>query len=541
MPSFRRKRSVTLPDYSPGNALRLADYTPRAPAAASDPATGYGFTNWGEPSKPLTSRQQTQVIGGVGTQFFAGVINDNQIGEDEPEEWKGDRRWRTIRRMSHDGQATAVTNVCLLPLLQATYAINPASDSDEDVALAQQLSNNLLHGLRRGWHYHLREFYAGRLRFGHSLKEKVWTIVDGSVELRKLAVRPPETVYRWFPDDDDELNRIMQRVWLQNENGVSGTWKFPVIPAEKLLLSTRNQEGNDFRGTSLYRSMWTHYDIKHKLYIIDGIAAERNGMGIPSLNEPEGGPRQASDRLLAAQALSAFRVGETAYMLTPHGYTFALQGVSGNVRNIMPSIEHHDLMMSRSALAQFLNIDSSGVLQLARDSTSFFLQSEQAESDEGVEAHNDLIREWCDLNYDGLEAYPTLAVTGIQNRDLDALLKGISGLFTSGALTRNVETENAIRDYLDFPALPADASPAGGGAVSVDPDQQGGEATAPGDAGTQVMDIGSIGDTQGLARKPPFQSGRLGERAIHLSGPPLPRKAFTVYMSGAYREPVEVA
>lgn len=531
MPPRQRTHPPRL-EYNPP-PLRLAtNYAPRAPESGNDPTMGYGFRGWNEQSKPLTAAQKTQVMGGVGTQFFAGIIAEHQYGEEEPEEWRNDRRWKTIDRMAHDGQVSAVTNVCVLPLLQATYSLNPGSDAQEDVDLAQAVADNLLHGLQGGWYFFLRKFFRNRFRYGHYLGEKVWTVnPDGSVLLRKIAERPPQTIYRWFPNDDDELDRIMQRVWIQDADGVRGQWKYPIIAAEKLLRSTRNQEANDFRGVSLYRAMWQHYDIKHKLYIIDGIAAERNGMGVPDMEEP---PivRQQSDRDLAAQALEAFRVGETAYMLRPNGYKFTLTGVSGAVRDIMPSIQHHDLLMARSALAHFINLDAYGQILISEESQSLFLMSEEAESNESADDLNLLIREWVDYNYENVERYPTVAITAISGtRDLDALLKGIGNLMTAGVLTYNVDTENAIRDDLDLPALPADASPSGGGAASVDPDSQGQAAQTP---GTPTPATPGTTAPQALSFTPAFSSGRLGERAIHLSGTPLRTRRHTTYLSGAY-------
>jgi hypothetical protein len=324
----------------------------------------------------------------------------------------------------------------------------------------------------------------------------------------------------------------MQKVWILNEGGVNGRWMFPNITAEKLIISTRNQDANDYRGISLYYPMWTHWDYKHKFYFIDGVAAERNGMGVPVLEEP---PivRQQSDRDLAALALENFRVGETAYMDLPNGYKLTLQGVSGAVRDVWPSIQHHDLLMARSALAHFINLDSYGQVLISEESQSLFLMAEEAEANEFIEVMNELIIEWCDYNYESIDRYPTLSIAAISGtRDLDNILKGVANLMTAGGLTYNVETENALRDDLGLPALPAEATPAGGGAISVDPDSQSKPILAPGEADPGAVRPGAA--QQDTTQKLAFAAGASGARAIHLSGRPLREKRLTMHMSGSY-------
>lgn len=538
MPPRRRRVSLRPgplpPDYVPG--LRLAaDIANRPPGiASSDPTSGYGWSGWNRPAEPLTAAQKTQTFGAVGTQIFAGRFADTQFGLTEPEEWRGDNRWRTIARMRRDGQATAIKSVCVLPLLQASFNINPGSESDADVAVAQDVADNFLHGMTGGWPFFARKFFTNRFENGHYLGEKCWTSTPDGVRLRKIAERPAPTIYRWFPDDDDELNRVMQKVWIENPNGVNGQWKFPMIPREKLLLSTRNQQANDYRGISLYYHMWEHWDYKHKLYLIDGIAAERNGMGVPTLEEPPG-VRQQSDRDQAEVALENFRVGESANLQLPNGYKFTLTGVSGAVRDIMPSIQHHDLLMARSALAHFINLDAYGQVLISEAAQSLFLMAEEAEAAQAVDDINQLIREWVDYNYEGVERYPTLAITALSGaRDLDAVLRGVAQLFEVGGLTNNVETENALRDDLDLPALPAEATVAGGGAPSVDPDSQGAAVHTPGEAAPARPQTPGTTAKQALSQKPAFAAGDLGPRMIHLSGPRLAERRFTVRMSGAY-------
>lgn len=443
---------------------------------------------YGEASKPLSKAETYSTFGAVGTVFFAGIpAQEEYVPELDGERavWTYDRMWKS------DGQIAATVNVCLLPLLQATYSFQPADGDDDEeeaqnVTIAQFVTDNLLYGMQITWHDFLRQLFLGRFLFGHSVFEKCWTIDDdGMTRLRKLAPRLQKTLYRWFPNDDDELDRIMQRVWVQDENGITGKYEYPTIPAQKLLVSTRNRLGNNFLGISLLRHAYLHWYYKQALYKIDGIACERNGLGVPVVNEPEGVVVQKADRDAAAQMAMAFHAHEKMYVELPSGWKFSLAGVSGSVRDVQPSIQHHDLLIARSILAQFINVDSGGTLIAARDASSFFLQALEAELRDIADDLNAVIRELVNYNWPGITRYPTLQVKDLDQRDVESYLRGLAALFSAKALTLNAETENAIREQIDLPDLPQPATPAGGGVPSVDTKTQGQQAGVDSEAQTE--------------------------------------------------------
>ncbi len=421
-----------------------------------------------------TNVERSNTVGAVGTLFFSGLIT----GEEYNSDLQGDKAIATYDRMwRSNGQIAAVIRVCVLPLLEAEWSVQPASDDPNDVLVAQFVSDNLLTGMKTSWHGLLQEVLQGMYVYGFSVFEKLWTISpDGMIRLLRLAPRLQRTIYRWFPDPEDDLDRVMQRVFVVGKDGVGGTFEFPVIPATKLAVFTLNQLGNNFQGISLLRHAYTHWYYLNNLYQIDAIACERNGLGVPTWEEPLGVVVQKSDRDAAAAAAASFHAHEKAYIDGPPGWKFTLTGVTGSIRDIMPSIQYHDLLIARSVLAQFINLDSGGTLIAARDSSSFFLQSLHAVAKQVADVINrSVIRELVDLNFN-VTRYPMLQVEKLEQRDLEAYLRGVAALVTAGGITMNAETENTIRGQLDFPDLPADATVAGGGTPTVDSGSQGAEA-----------------------------------------------------------------
>lgn len=489
--------------------MTTLDYRPQRLDLAGDPTNQvapsqgntqlYGVNEpYGKPSDPLSQRDLRETFGAVGTVFFAGLIENEEYVTD----LQGDRAIQTYERMwRSDGQVAAVVNVWVLPLLQATYSVQAASDDAEDVAVAQETSDNLLHGMvGTTWHSVLRQLYTFRAVYGHAVFEKCWTIDEaGAIRLRKLAPRLAKTLYRWYPNADDELDRIMQRVWANDENGVTGKYEFPTIPAQKLLVSTRNRIGNNFLGISLLRPAYKHWYYKDQLYALDGIAAAKNAMGVPSYSEPDtpSTTRQKADRDAALQALAQYQANERASFVNPSGWKLEFLGVSGQVRNIMPSIEHHDLLIARSILAQFINVDSGGTLIAARDSSSFFLQALFSEAQEVADDLNPLLREMEEYNHADRDRYSTLQMQDLDQRDVESYLRGLAGLFTAGGLTNTTETENALRDNLDLPLLP-DARGAGTGGV--DQQSQGTQATTP-EERTEADQTAGVNELRRLAAR----------------------------------------
>jgi len=473
------------PDYIPGRTLRLARPPENPPPAGLN-------TPFGERSAPLSPSELRQTFGAVGTIFFAGIID---TGEYVPE-LSGEQALATYERMwRSDAQVAATVNVWVLPLIQATYSIEAASDAPEDVAIAQETSDNLLHGMDgQTWHNFLRQLYTNRAVYGHAVFEKCWVVDDqGAVRLRRLAPRLAKTLYRWYPNADDALDRLEQRVWINADNGVTGAFAFPTIPAEKLVVSTRNRFGNNFLGISVLRPAYKHWYYKDQLYSLDGIAAAKNAMGVPVYSEPEnqGATRDKANRDLAMSALAQYQVNERAAFVNPAGWKFELLGVSGQVRNIMPSIEHHDLLIARSILAQFINVDSGGTLIAARDSSSFFLQALFGEAQEVADDVNPLIREMESYNYAQRTRFSTIGMQDLDQRDVEQYLRGLSALITAGGITVNQETEDAIRDNLNLPPLP---EARGAGTGGVDPIGQGPEADSPEDAAeAAVSPAGDVG------------------------------------------------
>ena len=436
-------------------------------AALPDITEGTGFSDWAAPSDKL-SYNPTDTLGASGTQFFAGILT----GEEYNAELSGDALYRTVDHMWRScPQIAALMAVLTLPLTQGKRWIQAASDDPLDVEVAQFVQDNLFGGLTRPFSDIEEESTRAWLRDGVSVLEKVYSKPDpedGKVRLRKLAPRPAKTIKYWFPNQDDELDRIVQLVYVPDETGTTGSFQYREIVGPKIVRFTHQQEANNFLGISVLRPAYKPNYMLDQLERLACVAAERMAAGVPVFSEPQG-PVQPADRATAAAALSSLHAHEKMYLIEPYGWAFRFESATG--MNLMPLIEYFSLQIVRCVLAQFLNLDRGGSYALSLDISGFFLQSLQSKLTYRLERWNsEAIRPLVDMNFD-VERYPTMQADPLDKRDVDKFLVGLAAVLPW--ITKDDPTENAVRQLLGLPDKEVVTAPDGTTPTTVDTDSQG--------------------------------------------------------------------
>lgn len=387
--------------------------------------------------KPATNAE----IGATGTSVFAGLLYE----EDYNSDLQGEKALTVYDKMRRsDGQVKAGLLACKLPLMVARWDVVPASQEALDVEIASTVKDDLFENMTITWDDFLRQALI-MLDFGHMPFEKVWELRDGRYTWRKLSPRLPKSIAEWHVTREGELDFIIQQANIGNE------FKRVTIPGDKLLVFSHEKEGSNFKGISLLRAAYKHWWYKNNLYAIDGIAAERHGVGLADFTYPD----NATD----AQKNAVKEVGERlhaherAYTAHPESVKFDLKGVQGQLHDIKGSIDHHDLQIVRSILAQFMNLGakSTGSYALSQDQSQFFLMALQAVGKNVCNTMNrNCIREMVDYNWD-VKKYPKLTVSGLDSPDILAFAGAIAQLMTAGAITSDIPTENELRRMVKLP------------------------------------------------------------------------------------------
>jgi len=395
-------------------------------------------------------------IGLAGTPIFGGFLRDFGEYNAQLEGLTAIRTYEKMRRS--DAQVAATLLACELPIRAAHWDVLPASDDPEDRAIAGFVRENLFGGLEyvspsgvkttQCWDDVLRNALL-MLAFGAAAHEEIYAIDGAMVRLARLAPRLPITFYRWITDADGETLLALNQYGYRN-----ASFESVEIPAERLAVFTFNQEGSNFFGRSMLRPAYMHWYIKHQLYRIDAIAGERNGLGVPTIEQGPDSSRE--DREAAAQWVQQLAAHEKTGVSLPHGWKFALKGVEGNVRDLYNSIQHHNIEISRTALAFFMNLGlgarAGGNRSLGESQSDFFFLAVQATADHLARTLSaTCVKRLVDYNWEGVSRYPTLNISNLRARSFDQVLDLLARLSQTGVVAPYPELAQYVTRELGLP------------------------------------------------------------------------------------------
>lgn len=406
--------------------------------------------------KELTIEQ-----GGSGTYNFGGFIR----GEDFNPDMDGLTAIKNLDIMRRsDAQTNASLSVIMQPVRSADKSVDAAKDAvgnstELDLQVAKFVEWNLFGGDTIMWDDFLRQALL-MLVFGHYVFEKVWALQkqgewSGKLYYRKLAPRPPKTIWQWFIDESGELLSIKQLAVK------AGTYQFLDIPASKLVVFVYNKEGDNYAGMSILRSAYPHWMIKNNLYIIDAVRAVRFGAGIPKAKLQKGYAPTAADKQSLINTLSGMSSHQFSYIIEPENVDISImtpEGTQGGAQ-VMPTIEHHNQQITRNVLATFLDMggkEMGGSNALGSSAMDFFTNAVVSLGDliEDV-VDKQIIRPLVDANFDvnQLSGYPTLRFSGIKKDNLKDLAGIVTSLSTAGMAFVDLETQNTFRNLLGLPEV----------------------------------------------------------------------------------------
>jgi hypothetical protein len=140
----------------------------------------------------------------------------------------------------------------------------------------------------------------------------------------------------------------------------------------------------------------------------------------------------------------------------PHGWKFALKGVEGNVRDLYNSIQHHNIEISRAALAFFMNLGlgarAGGNRALGESQSDFFFLAVQATADHLARTLSaTCVKRLVDYNWEGVSRYPTLNISNLRARSFDQVLDLLARLSQTGVVAPYPELAQYVTRELGLP------------------------------------------------------------------------------------------
>lgn len=336
-----------------------------------------------------------------------------------------------LQRMTRfDGHARALLNILTMPTRSAKWQIVPAKDGIREAKFVEEMLTLPPH--RGGMSIPFKAilgFLALAIRDRFKVVEKVWDMqrIDGvqRVVLRKLAPRPTETL----------KIRVDQRgdlVGVHQYTSFKGKTIDVLLPKEKILLFTFGKEEGMLGGESAFNAAHYHYDKKHKLYYIAHIAYSVAAIPPRIGTIPSGSSNK--------QEIDAFRnnmaaLGLNTAMTKPEGWLVEALQLNRSFSDFMPLINHHDLMMALSVLAQFLRLGQTsgeGSFALSSNQSDIFIMAMQQFLDDLAETITAyLLPDIIDFNF-GSGKYPTFKFETLSDK-ATAIVRELFGKLTTAA------------------------------------------------------------------------------------------------------------
>jgi len=419
------------------------------------------------PEDKAIKTMMQEMAGFEGTEISSGIINQpflpsTVLGEDYLSDWTID----TVNHMLNgDGQVSGVWKAIQLAILQGSWSMEPYKQpgAESPTPRDKKIADDIAHQLAEIWRPFLNEavYY---LPYGFALFEVTMKEHRGQIIWDRLAPRLQHTVSGW-KSKDGHVDAVNQYVWDNNQEMYrDDIW----IPGSRVLRLTNDQRGANFEGLSFMRGSYKHYLIKDAFYKIGAIQYERYGVGVPvGALPPNATPEQEKKfkeilRGLRSNEYSHLYCGKIAGQIDLDKILTILvpQGGHAGATGMLEHIQHHDILIARSMLAQFMSLGetSGGTRALSNDMSDLFLMNLEAVTgyishviSNGHPGESRGIRDLVDINYGEVDGYPRWVCGRTKKTDSAAVAAVVAQLVQSGAMRPDDTLEGYLRGILGVP------------------------------------------------------------------------------------------
>lgn len=382
-------------------------------------------------------------LGKSGVVVLNGIISMEEYNSDL-QGLKGLKIWNKMRKS--DATVRASLKAIKLPIRSANWYVDAGGDTPGDEEAQRVVEHSLFEQIN--FDRFLREGMTS-FDFGFSLFEQQYMVVDIEgkeyIGLKKMAFMKQDTIRKWEAKDGEP--GVTQQI-RTGEN----------IPIEdwKLTRFTFEQEGDNYEGESILRPAYRHWYTKDKLYQIDAIAQEKQGLGTLKIKAPAGAKDDQKEA--AKEVAREQRANEENYIEEPEGFEIEFMDMKAKTtREIMPSILHHDRQIFVNVMAQFLTIgsqESSGSFSASQDQSPLFIMALQTAAKEIAEVINaTVVRNIVDANGIKVTKYPEVKFNRIGQESISVFSTALKNMVDAGLITPDEEIEAYLRDVMHLPDM----------------------------------------------------------------------------------------
>lgn len=349
--------------------------------------------------------------------------------------------------MRNDAQVRASLRLLKTPIHSATWFVDPPTNDELDIEIADFISWNLFRGMSVSWTALIHEILF-MLDYGRMTFEKVYEYKDWNgqklIGWKKLSARHPLEEFEWRYDEKDGGPKSL-RVLYDNSDG------YVEIPIEKLAVFTFDMEGGDMRGNSILRSAYKNWFYKEQMYKIDAIQKERHAIGIPIVKLPAS--YTTEDFGKAHEIGMSLRTNESAHVVLDPQWEVFFAKLEGQPVDVLKSATMHGNMIYENVLGHFIVDVGSSKENTANQ--GIFVKATKSFADQIT----DVINHYCipqivDLNWANISRYPVLNVRKIgEDTDHRSISFALRNFVGASLVTPDDRLEDWLRKEVGLPRI----------------------------------------------------------------------------------------
>jgi hypothetical protein len=347
-----------------------------------------------------------------------------------------------------DSQVRMLLRINKNPILSANWNIEPADDDPQHIFHAQLLNEYFFKKSAISFKKILSQALT-MFDFGYSAFEKyyqIWNFENTKYQMPVLEQRLQKSIDGIYPQGILETTKQTGYFEQTTSDG-----RLVKIPLQDSVFFVNEMEGDDWHGVSFLRAAYKDYDFKNSYMFQQRIGIEKMAQGIHVVTLPEKKIDSKSAEFKAIdQALKNLSYHQNNRMILTEGQKLEVIKGEYNAQSVESAIAAADIRMSKSVLAQFmeLGLTGSGTQALSTDQSTIFLNGLQYIVDSIEEVFNKLIEEIININFGEQECYPKLQGKNINSKENKEFAETYISLVEKGALIPTVMDEQEMRKRL---------------------------------------------------------------------------------------------
>lgn len=407
---------------------------------------------------------KTIEVGSTGTEIYAGYLDEDYLAELNGKVWM--EKIDMIRRS--DANVKMCTNALKSPLKSANWIIKTREESEMAEKQKLLIEKALFQDINKSFTRLIGEILTF-VDYGYSLFDITHQVkTDKELgtynTLKSISYRSQKTIERWNVLPDGTLKTVTQIAY--GDLGVMTD-----MDARFLLHFAPDQEGDNFEGVSVIRSMYGCWLRKNKFLQLTAAGIEKYAIPTPVGTVPVGTEGKAEFAAFK-RALECYSSNQTNYIILPEGFKIEFNNVTFDAEMVRSAINAENQEMVNSILASFLLLGQNGAgsLALSNNLSNFFAQTITYLSDHIIEQiDRKIISQLIKMNMGDVPVLVELWSDNLEDQIDVSWVNMLTQLKAQGLISADSKLENDLREKLKLEEKELEPEKSIAGQVAISP------------------------------------------------------------------------